>query len=94
MPKFRERGGTVEAVRWTGFNVAEVAEFSGTPATIIEMCISSMSTMSTVQRLPLFTSRGVTVVTVSPGDWIIRDVAGQYYPCHQLLFAKMYEAVS
>ncbi|MBM3967690.1 MAG: hypothetical protein FJ308_21935 [Planctomycetes bacterium] len=28
-----------------------------------------------------------------PGDWIIRGVNGEYYPCKPDIFAKTYEAV-
>lgn len=30
---------------------------------------------------------------VNPGDWIIRGVAGEFYPCKPDVFAKTYEAV-
>jgi len=29
----------------------------------------------------------------SPGDWIIRGVAGEYYPCKPEIFSATYEAV-
>lgn len=28
-----------------------------------------------------------------PGDWIIRGVAGEYYPCKPDIFAQTYEAI-
>lgn len=30
---------------------------------------------------------------VSPGDWIIRGVQGELYPCKPDIFAKTYEAI-
>ena len=30
---------------------------------------------------------------VCPGDWIIRGVAGEFYPCKASIFADTYEAV-
>lgn len=30
----------------------------------------------------------------SPGDWIIRGVAGEFYPCKPDIFAATYDAVS
>lgn len=41
---------------------------------------------------------GISIVTlegtmlVSPGDWIIRGVNGEIYPCKPDIFAKTYEA--
>jgi hypothetical protein len=31
--------------------------------------------------------------TVCPGDWIITDVSGEYYPCKPDIFAMRYERV-
>ena len=31
---------------------------------------------------------------VSKGDWIIKGVAGEYYPCKPDIFARTYEEVS
>lgn len=30
---------------------------------------------------------------VTPGDWIIKGVAGEFYPCKPEIFAGTYEAV-
>lgn len=32
------------------------------------------------------------VMTASPGDWIIRGVNGEFYPCKPDIFEKSYEA--
>jgi hypothetical protein len=31
-------------------------------------------------------------VTVQPAVWIIKDVAGEFYPCAASVFDKLYEA--
>ncbi len=41
---------------------------------------------------------GLTIVTLEgdmkaePGDWVIRGVHGEFYPCKSDIFAKTYEA--
>lgn len=85
--KFRKRPVVVEAVRWTGSNVDEVAAFFGTPPAIVAACISSVLGE---YRLPIVTLEGV--VTASPGDWIIRGVKGEYYLCKPDIFERTYEA--
>jgi len=30
-------------------------------------------------------------MTASPGDWVIRGVKGEYYPCKPDIFEKTYE---
>lgn len=32
-------------------------------------------------------------MTASPGDWIIKGTAGEFYPCKPGIFAAIYEAV-
>jgi hypothetical protein len=34
------------------------------------------------------------LMTARPGDWIIRGVAGELYPCKPAIFAATYEAVA
>lgn len=34
------------------------------------------------------------VMVASPGDWIIRGVQGEFYPCKPAIFAATYEAVT
>jgi hypothetical protein len=31
------------------------------------------------------------VMTASPGDWVIRGVAGEFYPCKPDIFSATYE---
>ena len=33
------------------------------------------------------------VVVAMPGDWIVRDVSGKYYPCLVDIFEATYEEV-
>lgn len=33
-------------------------------------------------------------ITAQPGDWIIRGVAGEFYPCKPDIFAATYEPVT
>lgn len=46
-----------------------------------------------------YDSGGITIPTLEgdmiafPGDWIIRGVAGEFYPCKPDIFAETYEAV-
>jgi len=32
------------------------------------------------------------IMTAEPGDWIIQDVDGEFYPCKPSIFAATYEA--
>lgn len=85
--KFRKLPVVIEAVKWTGANVDEVATFFGTPSAIVAACLSEVLNE---RRLPIVTLEGV--VMASPGDWIIRGIKGEYYPCKPDVFERTYEA--
>lgn len=80
MPKFRKKPVEIEAVQWTGRNSAELSAFL--PAGGIR-----------------FTFSGIEIETLegnmlaSEGDWIIRGVKGEFYPCKPEIFAATYDAV-
>ena len=49
-------------------------------------------------HVPLGSEKGYIVtlegrMTVSPGDWIIKGVAGEIYPCKDSIFRKTYNLV-
>lgn len=79
MPKFRKKPVVIEAVQWTGKNVKEIMDF--------------MSWRNAAHD----DRAGLTIHTLegnhhaSPGDWIIKGVKGEFYPCKPDIFAATYE---
>lgn len=80
MAKYRKKPVVVEAIRWTGDNTSEVASF---------MSGKSVKYGDGVLVIP--TLEGDMIAHV--GDWIIRGVYGEYYPCKPDVFAMTYEDV-
>lgn len=78
--KFRKRPVVVEAVRWDGTNLREVHEFSGGAAGF-DAAGGSV--------LRVITLEGAMVASV--GDWIIRGIRGEFYPCKPDIFEATYE---
>jgi hypothetical protein len=76
--KFRKRPVVIDAVQWTGDNLETLArEF-------VEMSYTYLGSV-----LKVCTLEGDHVA--SPGDWIIRGIAGEFYPCKPEIFAVTYE---
>jgi hypothetical protein len=84
MPKFRKKPVDIEAVLWDGGNTAEVADFMASS--------------------PRFGSNGqgahwVEIDTLEgtmrgdKGDWIIRGIQGEFYPCKPEIFEASYDRV-
>ena len=79
--RYRKKPVEVDAIQWTGHNLLEVAQFMGGEAVFSEH-----------SEVMIETLEGRMVA--SPYDWIIRGIAGEYYPCKPEIFAKTYEAVA
>ena len=79
--KYRKKPVVVEAVQWTGNNVEEISVFTD--------AFCDWRYENDVKRLFIETLEGTMKAT--PGDWIIRGVNGEYYPCKPDIFEKTYE---
>lgn len=82
MSKFRKKPVVIEAVRW--FKLGDHPEVRQH---------NQPGPQSPDQRIFgwIDTLEGGHIV--SPGDWIIRGVAGEFYPCKPDIFAATYELV-
>ena len=79
--RFRKKPVVIDAVEWTGTNGREIAEF-------LEDA-EWRHPLSPSDHIEIRTQEGV--MTARPGDFIIRGVAGEVYPCKPDIFAQTYE---
>ena len=79
--KYRKLPVVIEAVQWTGENWRELGDF-------IE-CIHAL--LPDKGEIDISTLEGI--ITASKGDYIIKGISGEFYPCKPDIFAKTYEAV-
>lgn len=95
MAKFRKKPVVIEAVQWTGSNLKEVLSFTGKHPKWgdwfscfeeYEKCVNDSGGI-----FKILTLEGTH--NASPGDWIIRGVNGEHYPCKPDIFEKTYEPV-
>jgi hypothetical protein len=77
--KFRKKPVVIEAVQWTGDNLSEIQRFYRPN----EILIGDKIVISTL---------GGTI-TADKGDWILKGIKGEYYPCKPDIFAETYEKV-
>ncbi len=77
--KYRKKPVEVFAVRLERENVAEVAAWVG--------CTGSVNPV----RLQIKTLEGV--MTANEGDFIIKGLAGEFYPCKADIFLESYDRV-
>ena len=76
--KRKKKPVIIEAIQWTGNNYDEVKAFIGNNAN-----------QAGYNNLHIFTLEGV--MTASAGDYIIKGVKGEFYPCKPDIFNETYE---
>lgn len=95
MAKFRKKPVVINAVHWTGDNLKEVIEFTGKHPRWDEWFQSWETYEDHVRQsggiFKILTLEGT--MSAAPGDWIIKGVNGEVYPCKPDIFEKTYEAV-
>lgn len=101
MPKYRKKPVVIDALRWTGANVQEMANFvagyevellpTGTPVDRIAVTFDFTTRPASV-KLPHPAMPGGSV-TAPAGYWIIRDELGDLYACQPDVFESKYEEV-
>lgn len=95
--KYRKKPVVVDVIRWTGKNVMEIIDFAGEDfrnfAFRTEYYPKKILDMANDGRLDMFIETLEGEMKASIGDYIIRGVDGEYYPCKPDIFEKTYERV-
>ncbi len=79
MAKFRKKPVVIEAIQFLGTNLPEIESF---------LPVGKYNDDGTIG---IVTLEGVMRADI--GDWIIKGVNGEFYPCKPDIFQKTYEAV-
>lgn len=85
--KFRKKPVVIEAVQWDGDNFIELSRWAHAnlhPAA--DLIITGNSDCLMVRTIE-------GILHASLGDWIIRGVKNEYYPCKPDIFEATYEPV-
>lgn len=77
--RYRKIPVVIDAVQWTGKNYEEVKLFAGESFICWHVHHNSLS---------IDTLEGV--MSASLGDWIIRGIKGEFYPCKDEIFRMTY----
>ena len=85
--KFRKRPVVIEAVQFTGGNQGECSVF----CPLITWPPDQDDPVNINENLIIPTLEGNMICSV--GDWIIKGVNGEFYPCKPDIFKKTYEPV-
>ena len=81
--KYKKKPCEIEAVQWNGTNLKEIKEFVGKDL--------SYDIGDTPINMEIHTLEGNMIA--SYGDYIIKGLRGEFYPCKPDVFEKKYELV-
>lgn len=84
MAQFRKKPVVIDAMLWTGSNFEEMNAFLGGQHGFDDKT-------GHAGRVVILTLEGT--MQGEPGDWIIRGIKGEYYPCKPDIFEATYEAM-
>ena len=82
--KFRKKPVVIEAIQLTKENVVDVLSFCNNASNIVASSEDEMG-------ISILTLEGT--MTANTGDYIIKGVKGEFYPCKPDIFELTYEEV-
>lgn len=87
---YRKKPIVIQAIQWTGTNAADLDTFTNGHFNVFTEtdranCDDPDATAE------IFDTLHSTWVLTQTGDWIIRGVSGEFYPCRDAVFAETYE---
>lgn len=83
--KYRKKPVVIEAVQWTGENLVEVSEFTSEDLVVQEDFLGN------AKNVVIPTLEGEHIA--SKGDYIIKGIKGEFYPCKPDIFKATYDLV-
>ena len=94
MVQYRKKPVVIEAMRWPGVGLGSIDEtmafedwFAGHNG--VARMVGQHLHIKTLEDGP----NGEAKHVADAGDWIIRGIKGEFYPCKPDIFAATYEAV-
>ncbi len=91
--KYRKKPVIIEAIVWDGLNVSEIEEFCEGNARI-EYYDAAWKAGASGARADIFIETLEGTHHASVGDYIIKGIRGEFYPCKPDIFAKTYEPIN
>lgn len=92
--KFRKKPIVIEAVKWTGKNHREMYNFLEGTGDVVEQDSGKNFDINhslVVGGLVIKTLEGQHIASI--GDWIIKGIKSEFYPCKPDIFEATYESV-
>lgn len=86
MAQYRKKPVVIEAIQWNGKNFDEIEKFAPKKTNW------ELNTLKNINILEISTPEGILEASI--GDYIIKGVKGEFYPCKPDIFEMTYELVN
>ena len=90
--RFRKKPVEITAIQWTGDNILDVMAFMRPQEPVYVNNLSYMKFSNADDLVGIQTLEGI--MAANKGDWIIRGVKGELYPCKPDIFTATYDPVT
>lgn len=87
--RYRKRPVVIDAIKWDGNNLRQIIAFTGLHESVKSWTWEEYAALVASDGLKIFTLEGA--MRASVGDFIIKGVNGEFYPCKPDIFEKTYE---
>lgn len=94
MVQFRKKPVVIEAIQWDGTHSTAVAIIAALDPGTDTLARPRLDYLHGEDSMRLFVKTLEGQMEASPGDWIIRGVKGELYPCKPDIFEATYEVAS
>lgn len=95
MSFYRKKPVIIEAIQWDGTNLKEVTQFLGIHPEKSKWYDTFQDYVDHIKRkgdsFHIFSIKGN--MTTNLGDYVIKGLDGEFYPCNPDVFQKTYETV-
>jgi len=83
--RYTKKPVTIDAIQWTGINKEEIKDFCG------EACVFTNIKINKVKvKEVLYIGTLEGIMEASIGDYIIKGIKGEFYPCKPDIFELTY----
>ena len=90
--KYKTRPVEIEAIQWTGHNLEEIKQFVG-ESLEYDILDTAWEVGKGRQHIYMKIRTLEGDMYVSIGDYIIKGLRGEFYPCKPDVFEKKYEVI-
>ena len=91
--RYKTKTCEIEAIQWNGLNLEEIKSFVG-ESLIYNICDTAWEVGKDIPFVSMKIKTLEGNMKASVGDYIIKGLQGEFYPCKPDVFEKKYEIIT